>query len=164
MIEMEDINASEEMYKILNEIEDMLRRNKISQFMDIARYRASILATQIAIDRRIPRKEDQLETLSAIIPTLTKTVNDVMKPIEECLTDIRKSVSEMITDAHKHNLIDYNEGMNFTEFIHALWRLFCNHPDFKERSLPILDKISQNDALEILAEEVNRRRSVDRAS
>lgn len=71
LIENENAEAPDELYSLLKDMEDMFRRNKLVQFMDIARYRAKLLSSQIAIDRRIPRPKLQIrQLLSYCLPLL----------------------------------------------------------------------------------------------
>ncbi|MBL7473374.1 hypothetical protein [Robertkochia sediminum] len=163
LIENENDEAPDQLYSLLRDMEDMFRRNKLVQFMDIAKYRAKLRSSQIAIDRRIPRPKLQLEAASNLLPTITKTVKEAMKPLEEGILEIKATVRELVEEAYDSNLVHYNNGLNFSEFIQALWRLLIKDERFKPKTLGLLDRISKNEALELLAEEVNRRNALKQA-
>ncbi len=95
LIENENVDAPDQLYSLLRDMEDMFRRNKLVQFMDIARYRAKLLSSQIAIDRRIPRPKLQIQAASELLPTITKTVKEAMKPLEEGILEIKSTVKEL---------------------------------------------------------------------
>ncbi|WP_224483033.1 hypothetical protein [Robertkochia aurantiaca] len=159
LIENDDLSASDEMYAWLQKLEDVLRRNRFVQFNDIAKYRANLLSSRIAIDRRIPRKKQQLEAALALITPVTKTLEDVMKPIEKSLEEIHQTIRELLIEANERGDAKWNNGLDFSEFIHALWRHFIYKDPYKQRALPILQVISENDALEILASEFHKTRT-----
>jgi hypothetical protein len=163
LIENENAEAPDQLYSLLSDMEDMFRRNKLVQFVDIAKYRAKLLSSQIAIDRRIPRPKLQIEAASELLPIITKTVKEAMKPLEEGILEIRATIKELVDEAYDRKLVHYNDGLNFTEFIQALWRLLIRDEQFKPKTLGLLDRISKNEALELLAEEVNKRSSLERA-
>ncbi|WP_224491191.1 hypothetical protein [Robertkochia flava] len=163
LIENENAEAPDQLYSFLQDMEDMFRRNKLVQFMDIARYRAKLLSSQIAIDRRIPRPKLQIQVASELLPTITKTVKEAMKPLEEGILEIKATIKQLVDDAYDQNLVHYNDGLNYTEFIQALWRLLIKDEQFKPKTLSLLDRISKNEALQLISEEVNRRNSLERA-
>ncbi|MCX2681491.1 hypothetical protein OOZ15_16175 [Galbibacter sp. EGI 63066] len=156
LIENEDISASDELYNFLKDIEDIFRRNQISEFTDIAGYRVKLLASRTALDQRIPQKKYQLETALALIPTITQTVNNAMKPIECKINKSRNIIKELVSQAYDSNMIQYHKGTNFSDFIHALWRLLLNHDNFKKQAKLVSKYISTDDILLILSEEVHQ--------
>ena len=163
LIENENAEAPDQLYSLLKDMEDMFRRNKLVQFMDIARYRAKLLSSQIAIDRRIPRPKLQIQAASELLPTITKTVKEAMKPLEEGILEIKTTVKDMVDQAYDQNLVHYNDGLNYTEFIQALWRLLIRDEQFKPRTLGLLERISKQEAMQLLAEEVNKRNNLEKA-
>ncbi len=86
-----------------------------------------------------------------------------MKPLEEGILEIKATVRELVDEAYDSNLVHYNNGLNFSEFIQALWRLLIRDERFKPKTLGLLDRISKSEALELLAEEVNRRNALKQA-
>ena len=69
--------------------------------------------------------------------------------------EVRELIKQLISKASDSNLIQWNDGLNFAEFIHAIWRLFLNHDSFKQSAEKILKKIPESSAIEILAQEIN---------
>lgn len=74
--------------------------------------------------------------------------------------DKNRSASRVIIQSHidkafteKH--IQWNDGLNYTEFIRALWRLFLNHDSFKEGTQDILGKLTEEDAMQLLSDEID---------
>jgi hypothetical protein len=70
------------------------------------------------------------------------------------------SVSRMIIKSHidkafAEKYIQWNDGLNYTEFIRALWRLFLNHDSFKDGTQAILGKLSEEDAMQLLSDEID---------
>ncbi|MDG3582066.1 hypothetical protein [Galbibacter pacificus] len=155
LIENEDISASDELYTFLKEIEDTFRRNKISAFTDIATYRIDLLSSRIALDQRVPQKSHQLEKAMALIPDITKTVHEALRPIKNRINESRVIIKELISQAYDSNMVQYHEATNFSDFINALWRLLLNHDNFKTKAITVSQSITNNDILYILAEEVH---------
>ncbi|EDP95944.1 hypothetical protein U8527_13655 [Kordia algicida OT-1] len=71
-----------------------------------------------------------------------------------------KSASRIILQSHiekafTEKIIQWNDGLNYTEFIRALWRLFLHHDSFKEGTQDILGKLSEEDAIQLLSDEID---------
>ncbi|UNY98267.1 hypothetical protein MQE36_14390 [Zhouia spongiae] len=156
LIENQDINAIDSLYLLLKDVEDTFRKNQINEYDQLASYRSEILASQIAYDRKVPLKTDQLETVSNILPSATQTLNNVMKPLEDRIQESQIIIKMLVNKAYDSNMIQWNDGLNFPDFIHALWRLFLKHDSFKEQTNMVLDRITETDALQLLAREVNQ--------
>jgi len=64
-------------------------------------------------------------------------------------------IRNLLFKAKSAKMVEWNEGLNFSEFIHAVWRLFLNHENFKTTAEHILKSMSEEDIIELLAREVN---------
>ena len=60
-----------------------------------------------------------------------------------------------IDKAFTEKFIQWNDGLNYTEFIRALWRLFLYHDKFKEGTRDILGKLTEEDAMQLLSDEID---------
>ncbi|UOB17710.1 hypothetical protein [Abyssalbus ytuae] len=78
-----------------------------------------------------------------------------MKTTKVSTEETRLLIRNLIQKAKDSNLAQWNEGLNFAEFVHALWRLFLRHDSFKNSANKILNQVSENYAIEMLAEEIN---------
>ena len=67
----------------------------------------------------------------------------------------RVIIKSHIDKAFTEKFIQWNDGLNYTEFIRALWRLFCNHDNFKDGTQDILTKLSEEDAMQLLSDEID---------
>ncbi|SFS56615.1 hypothetical protein SAMN04487906_0920 [Zhouia amylolytica] len=156
LVENQDINAIDSLYLLLKDVEDTFRKNQINEYVQLASYRSKILASQIAYDRKVPLKSDQLDTVLNILPSANQTLNNVMKPLEDRIQESQIIIKMLVNKAYDSNMIQWNDGLNFPDFIHALWRLFLKHENFKQQTLLVLDRITEDDALQLLAKEVNQ--------
>jgi len=77
-----------------------------------------------------------------------------MKTTTVNTTDTRLLIRDLIQKAKDSNLAQWNDGLNFAEFIHALWRLFLRHDSFKASASKILEEIPEDNAIELLAQEL----------
>lgn len=78
-----------------------------------------------------------------------------MKPVEERISEAQVIIKKLISKAYDSNMVRWNDALNFPDFVHALWRLFLKHENFKDGAKKVLDNISQDDALQLIAREVN---------
>lgn len=159
LVENEDVNAIDSLYLLLQDVEDTFRRNSIEEYIELASFRTEILASQVAFDRKVPLIHHQLEAVYRIIPSAKKTIDNVMKPLERKIQESQIIIRSLLHKAYDSNMIQWNDGLNFPDFIHALWRLFLKHENFKESTKNVLERIPEADALQILAREVNLTRS-----
>ncbi|MEL4308473.1 hypothetical protein [Joostella sp. CR20] len=154
LLDNDDGSAPDALYVFLNEIEDIFRRNQISAFTTIATYRIELLNARTAIDQRIPQKKYQLDTTSALIPNITQTVSEVLKPIETKINTARNIIKTLIFTAYDSNIITSVPPKNFTEMATNLWALFINHDSFKEKAFKVAKALPQDDILMLICEEV----------
>ncbi|MEJ4088098.1 hypothetical protein [Galbibacter orientalis] len=160
LIENDDLSASDELYRFLNEIEDIFRRNQLSEFTAIATYRIELLASRWALDQRIPQKRFQLDKASALIPNITKTVSNALKPIENKINTARKIIQELVCMAYDSNMIHYQEKINFADFSNGLWTLFLTHDSFKEKATLVSKSLSKNDIIILISEEIHQKEKI----
>ncbi|WP_046744634.1 hypothetical protein [Kordia zhangzhouensis] len=67
----------------------------------------------------------------------------------------RLIIQSHINKALSEKLVQWNDGLNYTEFIQALWRLFLNNDRFKLETQTILEQLSHDEALQLLADEID---------
>ncbi|WP_114904206.1 hypothetical protein [Kordia sp. SMS9] len=67
----------------------------------------------------------------------------------------RAIIQSHIDKAITEKFIQWNDGLDYTEFIRALWRLFLNHDGFKEGTQDILGKLTEEDAIQLLSDEID---------
>ena len=78
-----------------------------------------------------------------------------MTSIEKNRSASRVIIQSHIAKAFTEKYIQWNDGLNYTEFIQALWRLFLNHDSFKKGTQDILGKLSEEDAKQLLSDEID---------
>lgn len=78
-----------------------------------------------------------------------------MTTIDKNMNASRVIIQSHIDKAFSEKFIQWNDGLNYTEFIRALWRLFRNHDNFKEGTQDILGKLSEEDAMQLLSDEID---------
>ena len=77
-----------------------------------------------------------------------------MNITENDIDEVREIFKNLVQEAKDSNLIQWNDGLNFSDFIYALWRLFNNHENFKESTSKILSMVPKDTAIDILAQEI----------
>ena len=78
-----------------------------------------------------------------------------MTSIDKNIDDSRAILQSHIDKAFTEKFIQWNDGLNYTEFVRALWRLFLNHESFKEETQAILGKLTEEDAMQLLSDEID---------
>ena len=78
-----------------------------------------------------------------------------MTSLDKNINASRIIIKSHIDKAFAEKYIQWNDGLNYTEFSQALWRLFLNHDSFKEGTQDILGKISEGDAMQLLSDEID---------
>ncbi|WP_420573775.1 hypothetical protein [Kordia sp.] len=78
-----------------------------------------------------------------------------MTSIDKNRSASRAIIQSHIDKAFSEKFIQWNDGLNYTEFIRALWRLFLNHESFKEGTQDILGKLTEEDAMQLLSDEID---------
>lgn len=78
-----------------------------------------------------------------------------MTSVDKNMNASRVIIQSHIDKAFTEKFIQWNDGLNYTEFIRALWRLFLNHDNFKDGTQNILSKLSEEDAMQLLSDEID---------
>jgi hypothetical protein len=78
-----------------------------------------------------------------------------MTSIDRNMNASRVIIQSHIDKAFTEKHIQWNDGLDYTEFIRALWRLFLNHDTFKLGTQNILTKLSEEDAMQLLSDEID---------
>ncbi|WP_046758474.1 hypothetical protein [Kordia jejudonensis] len=78
-----------------------------------------------------------------------------MTSVDKNMNASRVIIQSHIDKAFSEKFIQWNDGLNYTEFIRALWRLFRNHDNFKDGTQHILSKLSEEDAMQLLSDEID---------
>jgi len=78
-----------------------------------------------------------------------------MTLVDKNMNASRVIIQSHIDKAFTEKFIQWNDGLNYTEFIRALWRLFLNHDIFKDGTQNILSKLSEEDAMQLLSDEID---------
>jgi hypothetical protein len=78
-----------------------------------------------------------------------------MTSIDKNTNASRDILQSHIDKAFSEKFIQWNDGLDYTEFIRALWRLFLNHDTFKQGTQDVLTKLSEEDAMQLLSDEID---------
>ena len=89
------------------------------------------------------------ERLVASIPLLMPS------SISFCKLHLQK----LYAKARRLELAQWNEALDYADFIHALWNTMCTHEALKEETDKLASTLDRGDAIELLSEVVmNHRR------
>lgn len=77
-----------------------------------------------------------------------------MNITENNIKETRELIKNLVQKAKDSNLIEWNDGLNFSDFVHALWHLFNSHEYFKDGTSKILSIVTESIAIEILSQEI----------
>ncbi|QLE02991.1 hypothetical protein HX109_15965 [Galbibacter sp. BG1] len=164
LIENEDLSASDDLYKFLNEIEDTLRRNNIAAYNEIALYRTKLLASRTALDRRVPQKKFQLESVSLLLPNITQTLDEALKPIKDNIAKARGNIKNLVASAYPLNLVSEHESRGLNDLVIQFWSKVRIHEEFKMQAKEISNALNQRDVLILLTEELIKIRKVHKTN
>ncbi len=67
----------------------------------------------------------------------------------------RNEIKKLLEKAYEEKLIMWNDGLQFNEFIAALWRTFLKNESFKNDAARIQKALGESSSLELLASEID---------
>ncbi|WP_340202018.1 hypothetical protein [Ascidiimonas sp. W6] len=67
----------------------------------------------------------------------------------------KKEINELLEKAYSLQLINWNDGMIYSDFIKALWRTFLKHDAFCEKANRIQNTLGESNSLELLSSEID---------
>ena len=71
------------------------------------------------------------------------------------LNEHREEVKKLLEKAYEQKLIAWNDGLEFNEFIAALWRTFLKNETFKNDAERIQEALGEAKSMELLASEID---------
>ena len=149
-----DYNTIDNFKSWLLDVENYLRRNEMDDFKRVAEIRGKLIASQLAFDRRVPKLKRQLKATTELIELSKTMMNTIIGPMEEHYQKPRKAIKKMLMIAEHEGLIQWNDGLRFRDFVHAMWRIFNREELYKGHCREITKSISEEEAIALLAEEV----------
>ena len=149
-----DYETIDQFKQWLLSVERYLQKNQIDDFRRIAEIRGKLIASQVAFDRRVPKLKRQLSATSELISLSKQTMSEIIHPLERRYQDPKKQINKMLLIAEHQGLLQWNNGLRFRDFVHALWRVFKKEEKFKTHLSKTLKTVSDDEAIALLAEEV----------
>jgi len=67
----------------------------------------------------------------------------------------KEDISQLLETAYEYQLISWNDGLIYKDFITALWRTFLKHEAFKEKAVRIQNAIGEVKCLELVASQID---------
>ena len=142
-----------ELEKWLDETEEIMNKSRISNTLEIASLRAKVAS--ISMNSKKTRKEKFIE-ISNVLYELKNIFMPVIKPIEDKVEEskiIIRQCLEFLDHAKKMPKIkDYKK--DFTSFVNSVWVNIQQQPELKNAYVNLVSKISLNDVLMLIAEEI----------
>ncbi|WP_340062993.1 hypothetical protein [Ascidiimonas aurantiaca] len=69
--------------------------------------------------------------------------------------EYKQDISQLLETAYEYQLISWNDGLIYKDFITALWRTFLKHEAFKEKAKSMQSAIGEGKCLELIAAQID---------
>jgi hypothetical protein len=150
-----DISFLPQLETWMLETETIFKKNNISRCSEIAGMRSRILAPVFSETQKRSKRKLQLQAASALMYDLQSTVLDVVSPLEAKANEARDLLVYLLNILKQSHALVFTDQTDFQSFINQVWQVFSTHEQLKATAIKILTLVPQNDALRIIAEEIN---------
>ncbi len=139
--------------KWLQDTEEVMKKNKISNVLEISSLRAKVVA--LKFDTSMTRKEKFVQ-LSDILYELKSIFMPVLKPLEDKIEESKVIIRQCLQYLeHTDKMPKKTKKIDFTSYIHSVWSEIQAQPELKNAYVNLISKVSINDVLLIIADEIN---------
>lgn len=154
MMEQRDYTFIEKLTEWIEETEEILVGNNISQASELAGLRSKILSPKFS-NSRISIRKQQAEIASELLYDIQHTVLQVLKQHEEKVEECRALARQLLSVVNQAGVVTYDDSMEFQTFLDRIWHVITSHNQLKPGAAKLRSLLSQNDTLRLLAEETD---------
>ena len=83
---------------------------------------------------------------------------NTLKVMPTTLTFCKLNFQKLYSKARKLGIAEWNDALDYADFIHGLWQAMRLHPELNVEAKKIEDTLTDGDAIELLSEVVMRHR------
>ncbi len=138
----------------LKDTEIILKKHNLHAYSTISAYRSKIIAPSFAENQQRSVKKRQLQVASELLFDIQQTIIAVLQPHENKVNEAKDLLTQVLSVIRESGTIKYTANTVFQDFVTNIWHLCSVNDQLKPFTVKICSLISQQDALRIIAAEI----------
>ncbi len=132
--------------------EIILKENNCIESEIIVQYRGQLMIERLRSDKKTPKKKREFNAVSELINPLKETILKLIEPVSDKIKESEIIVNRMLS----YKKFNWNEGLNYRDYILAVWRTLLNEESTREDAKMVLNLIGEDDALILIASKLKQ--------
>ncbi len=138
----------------LNETEEFLLKNNISDTSRLSGFRSLILS--IKYDSNVKSyKKAQMKLASESLLEIQDIIQAILKPVEAKIDENRELVRQILTILSQSKAIKYDQKIGFEAFVNLIWHSLLSNDQLKAGGVKLKSNLNISDIYLLIAEEVD---------
>lgn len=134
--------------------EKLLQSFNFKESADIASYRGQIIATEFATNAIYSNSKGNTNAVLQLIEPAKETMINLITPVEEKIRTCETIIKELLNEQLELHHYSWNHGLDYRDFILAVWRTFLKQDTTKERARKVKSLLAQEDILKLISDQI----------
>lgn len=155
LIKQRDFNCQNRLKEWLHTSEQLLHGFNYSESLEMAGFRGQLIATQIANDKDILEEKQEVQAVLELVEPAKNTMINAISPVELKIRKAENIIKDILSQQLEMNQFSWNNGLNYRDFILAVWRTLLKQENTREKALEAEKLIGEDDVLELISNQIN---------
>ena len=125
----------------------ILKDNNYRESELISKYKGELIIERLRSDRKMPKKKRELTAATKVINPLRETILKIIDPVSNKIEQSESIINNMLSIKD----FKWNEGLNYRDYILAVWRTLLNENNTQADAKMVLKLIGEDDALKLIS-------------
>lgn len=125
----------------------ILKDNNFSESELISKYRGELIIERLRADKKMPKKKRELTAAIKVMNPLRETILKIIDPVSNKIEESERIINNMLS----YKNFRWNEGLNYRDYILAVWRTLLNDRQTQIDAKTVLKLIGEDDALKLIS-------------
>ena len=134
--------------------EQLLQGFNYNESLEMAGFRGQLIASQMANNHEVPNESIEINALLNLVEPAKNTMINVISPVELKIRESEAIIKEILSEQLEMNQFSWNNGLNYRDFILAVWRTLLKQANTKERANKVKSLIGEEDALKLISDQI----------
>lgn len=154
MVRQRDLQCINRLKEWFLATERLLRGYNYNESLEIAGFRGQLIATQIASDKDVPEEKQDINAILELLEPAKDNMISIISPMELKIRESENIIKEILTEQLEMNEFAWNNGLNYRDFILAVWRTLLKQNNTKERANKVKLLIGEEDTLKLISDQI----------
>lgn len=127
--------------------EIILKENNCVESKIIAQYRGQLIIERLSCVPKLTKRKRDFRAVSKVVNPIKETLLSLIEPMSNKINESEVLINRML----KFKEFTWNEGLNYRDYIHAVWRTLLTEQNTQEDAKMVLNLVGKDDALKLIS-------------